>query len=81
MMLDMAHSSTSARYALWSFPFSPLGFCICLSERVLAAQFCFGVGESSYRYRFSESVVDKGYSLMLFMDEIWDEVMAEKVRC
>ena len=44
-------------------------------------QFCFSTGHSRYDFRFSETVIDKGYTLMFYMDEIWNEVVTEKVIC
>ena len=42
-------------------------------------QFCFSTGRANYDFRFSETVIDKGYTLVFYMDEVWDQVLAEKV--
>ena len=42
-------------------------------------QFCFSTGRANYDFRFSETVIDKGYTLIFYMDEVWDQVLAEKV--
>lgn len=48
------------------------------SEFKYLTKFCFGVGTGKMSHRWSEALVDKGYTLVLYMDEIWNEVLEEK---
>jgi len=41
-------------------------------------KFCFGLGDSTAHFRISESLIDKGYFLVLYMDEVWNDVLAAK---
>ena len=51
---------------------------MCMTHTYIL-QFCFSTGRANYDFRFSETVIDKGYTLVFYMDEVWDQVLAEKV--